>query len=183
MENKKEFVLKATHLNIWKWLGLFFLFMIIGGIVGLSIPVVRNMFWPRSILIILTMQLLVLLTLYLIKFELRIVCDIDKLSIYKNNKVVYEKPITEIEKFHGGNIDDKIKNMGELDFFFVEGERFHFSNILSSKEIQLKQSLVVKSLVKYFIDEYGFVKQDHYTKLGKSKYMFMYVNPKYIKDE
>lgn len=180
---KREFKVKATPLNIWNWLGLFFLFMIIGGIVALSIPGVRNMFWPRNLLIVSIMHFLVLLTLYFIKFELRIVCDTDSISIYKNNKVVYEKSIDEIEKFHGGNIDDNIRNMGELYFFFAKGERFHFSNILSSKEIHLKQSLVVKSLVRYFMNEYGFVKQDHYTKLGKSKYIFMYVNPKYLKEE
>ncbi|WP_121965460.1 hypothetical protein [Myroides sp. N17-2] len=179
--NRKEFNIKASILNVWGFLLLMFISLNIALLIG-SIVITYNMV-ARVILMGAICQVVVYIGAYLTKFDLKIILDASNVYIYKNNKLLHSKAIVEIEKLVGGDILDDEKNMGQLSFVFCDGNKFSFSNKLSTRSKNLEQSFLVKSIVRYFIKEYDFIQQDHYTKLGKSKYLFVYSNSKYIKDE
>ena len=67
-----------------------------------------------------------------------------------------------------------------MDHFLVASLTAKYTDFITASSVGKDNLfLVYFTQPSYFIDEYGFVKQDHYTKLGKSKYMFMYINSNY----
>ena len=181
---EKEFSLKASSLGFLGLLGLMFISLNIALLIG-SILITHNML-ARVILMGAIWQVLVYGTIYFTKYSLKIVFENDNMEVYKNEKLVLSKKIEEIEKIYGADIRGQNSNMGKgsLRFYFTDNTKFKFGIRLSSKQSNVDQFAEVQHILRVFVNQYGFERQEVHTSLGKGhKAMRMYINSKYIKDE
>lgn len=185
MSKKKEFCFNASIFNLGAFVLLIFSSLIL---TGLIVYILISVFEYRVSFRLSVVFLLLFVTLlrYFGKYKLKIIIDKQQLFIYRNNKQLYSKNIDEIEKIISSDVDNYSNKMGVLYFVFTGGKKFVFNIALSTglkeKTIQT-QGPQIRSIVKCFIKQYGFVKQIHTTALGKNKYRYNYVNPLYLEKE
>lgn len=116
-------------------------------------------------------------TMYLYKYKLKIIFNSNQIEIYRNSKLLIRTSVSAVEKIQSRDIDDP-HAIGDLRFYVKNGKMFYFSIfIVSSAKTKIEQEKNLRELIHYFINHYGFMKKNHKTKLGKSKYLFEYINP------
>lgn len=178
MENKKEFSIKASSLGFWWFMLLGLGSLLLGLIIG-------DYFFPRLqftrfLFALGLMQIILLISVYYTSYRLRIVFTLDNLIIYKNSRMLFEVPIYYLEKFRAGDFEsNQNMGLGVIHIHLKNNRQFKFSIKISSKEKNIEEAMKIKALLSYCVKELNFIKEPHYTKLGKSKYMFMYINSNY----
>lgn len=114
-------------------------------------------------------------------FNIKILLENDKIIFYKNNKISQEIFYSSIEQLTSGDINHHRK-IPKIVFHLNNNKKYTILINISGKENRL-HSDEIHRLIRYFIQRHNFKKKPLYTKLGKAKYMFIYVNPNYLKDK
>ncbi|MEJ5106687.1 hypothetical protein [Chryseobacterium sp. MYb328] len=172
----REFNFKASTLNFWHLLIFSLISMAIGLI--LSHFILPSMNFTRLILAGCITLILMQLILFSKKYILKVKLIDGKLVVYKNAVKIIDVPITDIEKLQARNINDS-HPIGDLKIFIKNQKSFYFSLlIVSDSKTKTEQEQNLRTLLRSFIEQYHFKKEDHYSKLGKSKFLFEYINQK-----
>ncbi len=172
----KEFNFVASSLGFFNTT----LYLLLYGTIGLVISqlLLPKMLFTRLILTGVITLVLLQGTMFLYKYKLKIIFNSDQIEIYKNSKLFIRTSVSDVEKLQSRDIDDP-HAIGDLRFYVKNRKMFYFSLfIVSSAKTKIEQEKKLREVIHYFTDRYGFVKKDHMTKLGKSKYLFEYINPK-----
>lgn len=178
---QKEFSFKTSNHTFGSFIGMLLIALTIGLLVGnLAFSNhLRNSLLAASGIILFIMQFTTILMTK--RMTIRINDDGTLSFTIKNWFKVTELKNKEVIKIQSRDI--ALGKLGSMKFYFNDSQTFYFSlMVISSTTIKHNQNIELINFLKTLINNFDFEKKEHHTKLGKSKFMYEYWNPKYIKN-